>query len=78
MESEAKSDDGRPELESPVFTVCTLNVGGRNTNSFEFEMRGDLTELGETLGVPRCCGAFTPSMRIVSIRRGRKWFLFRV
>ena len=30
------------------------------------------------LGVPRCCGAFTPSMRLVSIRRGRGWFLFRV
>ena len=39
-----------PELESPVFTVCTLNVGGRNTNSFEFEMRGDLTELFEQWG----------------------------
>ena len=49
-DSEMKSDDGRPELESPVFTVCTLNVGGRNTNSFEFEMRGDLTELGEQWG----------------------------
>ena len=30
------------------------------------------------LGVPRCCGAFTPSTRLVSIRRGRGWFLFRV
>ena len=28
------------------------------------------------LGVPRCCGAFTPSMRLVSIRRGRGWFIF--
>ena len=28
------------------------------------------------LGVPRCCGAFTPSTRLVSIRRGRGWFLF--
>ena len=30
------------------------------------------------LGVPRCCGAFTPSTRLVSIRRGRGWFIFRV
>ena len=30
------------------------------------------------LGVPLCGGAFTPSMRLVSIRRGRGWFLFRV
>ena len=29
-------------------------------------------------GVPRCCGAFTPSTRLVFIRRGRGWFLFRV
>ena len=29
-------------------------------------------------GVPRCRGAFTPSMRLVSIRRGRGWFLFRL
>ena len=27
-------------------------------------------------GVPRCCGAFTPSTRLVSIRRGHGWFLF--
>ena len=26
---------------------------------------------------PRCRGAFTPSTRLVSIRRGRGWFLFR-
>jgi len=29
------------------------------------------------LGVPRCRGAFTPSRRLVSIRRGRGWFIFR-
>ena len=28
-------------------------------------------------GVPRCCGAFTPSTRVVSRRGGRGWFLFR-
>ena len=27
------------------------------------------------LGVPRCCGAFTPSTRVVSRRGGRGWFL---
>ena len=30
------------------------------------------------LGVPRCCGAFTPSTRVVSRRGGRGWFLFRI
>ena len=29
------------------------------------------------LGVPRCCGAFTPSTRLVTIRGGRGWFIFR-
>ena len=28
------------------------------------------------LGVPRCCGAFTPSTRLVAIARCREWFLF--
>ena len=39
-------------------------------------LTGDL-KTGAYLGVPRCCGAFTPSTRLVSIRRGRGWFLFR-
>ena len=29
------------------------------------------------LGVPRCCGAFTPSTRVVSRRGGCGWSLFR-
>ncbi len=29
------------------------------------------------LAVPRCCGAFTPSTRVVSRRGGRGWCLFR-
>ena len=28
------------------------------------------------LGVPRCCGAFTPSTRLVSRNGGGGWFLF--
>ena len=28
-------------------------------------------------GVPRCCGAFTPSTRVVSRRGGRGWSLYR-
>ena len=30
------------------------------------------------LGVLKCCGAFTSLMRLVAIRRGRGWFIFRV
>ena len=33
---------------------------------------------GRDLGVLRCCGAFTPSTRLASIRRGRWWFIFRI
>ena len=33
---------------------------------------------GPYLGVLTCRGAFTSFKRIVSIRRGRGWFLFRV
>ena len=44
-------------------------IGGRR-GSRVFEHRCDL-------GVPRCCGAFAPSTRLVSIRRGRGWFCFR-
>ena len=33
---------------------------------------------GPYLRVLRCCGAFTSFKRIVSIRRRRGWFLFRV
>ena len=42
-----------------------------------FEWYCDLDDLWSDLGVPRCCGAFTPSMRVVSGRRGRGWSLFR-
>ena len=35
------------------------------------------TGLMYDLGVPRCCGAFTPSTCVVSRRGGRGWFLFR-
>ena len=29
-------------------------------------------------GVPRCCGAFTPSTRLVSIREGDGWSLVQI
>ena len=33
---------------------------------------------GPYLGVLRCCGAFTPSTRLVAIARCRGWFLCRI
>ena len=35
-------------------------------------------KIGADLRVLRRCGAFTPSTRVVSVRRGRGWSLFRV
>ena len=34
-------------------------------------------EIEAKTGVPSCGGAFTPSMRLVSIRGGRGWSFFR-
>ena len=45
---------------------------------FEDDVLSELVMNMCVLGVPRCRGAFTPSTRLVSIRRGRGWFLFRV
>ena len=43
------SDDAPPptSIEAGALRICTLNVGGRNTNSFEFLMAGDGSELGQ-------------------------------
>ena len=48
--------------------------------NLEKDVQGHKKEIRERcdLGVPRCCGAFTPSTRLASIRRGRGWFFFRV
>ena len=39
-------------------------------------LKWNTSRRGTYRGVPRCCGAFTPSTRVVSIRRGRGWFTF--
>ena len=43
-----------------------------------FDSDFDEDESESDLGVPLCRGAFTPSTRLVSIRRGRGWSLFRI
>ena len=45
-EGEVKVDVADDVVEGAL-RVCTLNVGGRNTNSFEFLMAGDGSELGK-------------------------------
>ena len=60
-------------------SVCLVTVHQKDTEneSKSCYAKLNLVDLaGCDLGVPRCCGAFTPSTRLVSIRRGRGWFLF--
>ena len=46
------------------------------------QRRAELDEMAKQercdLGVPLCRDAFTPSMRLASIRRRHGWFLFRI
>ena len=46
--------------------------------NLEKDVQGHKKEIRERcdLGVPRCCGAFTSLIRLVSVRRDRGWFLF--
>jgi len=51
-----------------------------HTASSVLDIHDDLelaVDAGAYLGVPRCCGAFTPSTRVVSRREGGGWSLFR-
>ena len=43
----------------------------------DYDMTGN-DFMGRTSTVAASCGAFTPSTRLVAMRRGRGWFLFRV
>ena len=54
--------------------VCRVYVGSFHDE----ELRDPDTAPLYDLGVPRCCGAFTPSTRVVSRRGGRGWFLSRI
>ena len=71
---------------SVVVHDCRLRVDGisKYLNNQQFAFDHAFSENEDTaeiyrcwLGVSRCCGAFTPSTRVVSGRRGRGWFLFR-
>ena len=57
--------------------VSVLFLGGIMLAWQAIAQEGQSTLMGIDPGVPRCCGAFTPSMRLVSVRQGRGWFLFR-
>ena len=50
----------------------TMRMWNRRTPSKMF-----IIYFGTDLGVLKCCGAFTPSTRLVSRNDGSGWFLFR-
>ena len=62
----------------------TIDENLRLVECLDDASRGDFEELVVDgivrwrcdLGVLKCCGAFTSCKRLVSIRRGREWFLF--
>ena len=64
----APPHDGTPRSYASMFISRASNCSsaGRISGVISYD-----------LGVPRCRGAFTPSTRFASIRRGRGWFNFR-
>ena len=56
----------------------TAKLGGSRAATLEFLDLENFHVIRCDLGVPRCCGAFTPSMRLVSRRGSRGWFLCRI
>ena len=72
----------QPTMEMPEFKLILVGDGGVGKTTFvkrhltgEFEKKYVAT-LGAYLGVLKCRDAFTPSMRLVSRRGGRGWFIF--
>ena len=70
--SEDETKDSKEEEPPSKVVIDLLNFAMRVVHE---EMSGFFEQPDR--GVPRCCGAFTPSTRLVSIRRGRRWFCFR-
>ena len=61
----ARSSRRRSSTARTCTTTCTRYMASTRARSRSAVL----------FGVPRCCGAFTPSTQLVSIRRGRGWFL---
>ena len=68
-ERECRICRGDAEPGNPLYVPCDCRGSIRYCHE-ECLVRCDL-------GVSKCCGAFTPSTRVVSRRGGRGWFLFR-
>ena len=67
-----KDASGKP-LAKRCIVVCPCSLVKNWEDEFEKWINSKYD-----LGVPRCCGAFTPSTRLVFMRGGRGWFLFRI
>ena len=65
----------RPNATMSVFD--TSKIRRHNTQLAVAEATKAAEDDAVDLGVPRCCGAFTPSTRVVSRNDGSGWFLFR-
>ena len=73
-----KKEEEKPQAPPPPPFVSRgwLMKKGRKRRNWKrryFVLSDDWSDLG----VPWCCGAFTPSTRLVSRRGGRGWSLFR-
>ena len=81
-QNSSKAGHGPEEAEEtedglPLLLRCGAQ-GGFGCGSRQGQSRQQHVEqaVRHDLGVPRCCGAFTPSTRLVSRRGGRGWSLF--
>ena len=78
--AEAKLAEAQKELDKAEAKLQgVMDVLNKLQKQFEDQMavKAEI-EAGQYLGVLRCCGAFTPSTRVVSRRGGRDWFYFRI
>ena len=69
--SEDETKDAKEEEPPSKVVIDLLNFAMRVVHE---EMSGFFEQPDR--GVPRCCGAFTPSTCVVSRRGGREWFVF--
>ena len=78
--AEAKLAEAQKELDKAEAKLQgVMDVLNKLQKQFEDQMavKAEI-EAGMYLGVLRCCGASTPSTRLVSRRGGRGWFYFRI
>ena len=68
---------GHPARRSITGKVLRVRHRPRPADASHDDVRQLPASAGTDCGVPRCCGAFTPSTRLVSRRGGRGWSLFR-